>query len=167
MSYIQVDIAEYKAHVHKLLEAHPELAEDDELRADMILGETEIDRIASRLVRIIGERKARAEGLTGYITELQERKARELRAVEGARDLLRSILQAGNIDKLSLPEATVSITKPRIKCIVDDVNELPQGYFVTERRAKTAEIKAALEAGEEIPGARLALGDEGLTVRTK
>lgn len=167
MSYIQVDIAEYNARVHDLLAAYPELSEDDELRADMILGETEIDRIASRLVRIIGERKARADGLAGYIIELQERKARELRGVEGARDLLRSILQAGNIDKLPLPEATVSITKPRTKCVVDDVNELPQGYFVTERRAKTAEIKAALEAGEEIPGARLALGDEGLMVRTK
>lgn len=167
MSYIQVDIAEYKAHVHKLLETHPELAEDDELRTDMILGETEIDRIASRLVRIIGERKARAEGLTGYITELQERKERELRAVEGARDLLRSILQAGNIDKLSLPEATVSITKPRIKCIVDDVNELPQGFYVTERKAKSAEIKAELEAGRDVPGARLEIGPEGIMVRLK
>lgn len=167
MSYIQADIAEYKALVHGLLEAHPELAEDDELRADMILGETEIDRIASRLLRIIGERKARADGLTGYISELQERKARELRGVEGARDLLKSILHAGNIDKLPLPEATVSITKPRIKCVVDDVNELPQGFYVTERKPKSAEIKAALEAGEKIPGARLELGPEGIMVRTK
>lgn len=167
MSYIQVDIAEYKARVHDLLAAYPELAEDDELRADMILGETEIDRIASRLVRIIGERKARAEGLAGYISELQERKARELRGMEGARDLLRSILQAGNIDKLPLPEATVSITKPRIKCIVDDVNELPQGFYVTERKPKTADIKAELEAGRDVPGARLELGPEGIMVRTK
>lgn len=167
MSYIQVDIAEYKERVHDLLAAYPELAEDDELRADMILGETEIDRIASRLVRIIGERKARAEGLTGYISELQERKARELRGVEGARDLLKSILHAGNIDKLPLPEATVSITKPRIKCVVDDVNELPQGFFEIQRKPKTADIKAELEAGRDVPGARLELGPEGIMVRTK
>lgn len=167
MSYIQVDIAEYKARVHALLEAYPELAEDDDLRADMILGETGIDRIASRLVRIIGERKARADGLTGYISELQERKARELRGMEGARDMLKSIMQAGAIDKLPLPEATVSITNPRIKCVIDDLDALPQGYFEVQRKPKTAEIKSELEAGREVPGARLELGEEGIMVRTK
>lgn len=167
MSFIQVDIAEYQARVNALLEAYPELAEDDDLRADMILGETDIDRIASKLVRIIGERKARADGLSGYISELQERKARELRGIEGARDMLKSVMQAGAIDKLSLPEATVSITKPRIKCVIDDVNELPQGFYEIQRKAKTADIKAELEAGRGVPGARLELGEEGIMVRTK
>lgn len=167
MSFIHVDIAEYQARVHALLEAYPELAEDDDLRADMILGETDIDRIASKLVRIIGERKARADGLSGYISELQDRKARELRGMEGARDMLKSIMQAGAIDKLPLPEATVSITKPRIKCVVDDVNELPQGFYEIQRKAKTADIKAELEASREVPGAHLELGEEGIMVRTK
>jgi hypothetical protein len=61
----------------------------------------------------------------------------------------------------------VSITKPRTRVNITDVNELPQGYFVTERKPKSADIKAALERGDEIPGAELALGDDGLMVRTR
>ena len=167
MSFLRVDIAAFKAQVHDLLAAHPELVEDEQLREDMILGETEIDRIASRLVRIIGERKANADGLSTYIGELQERKAREMRGVDGARSLLKTLLHAGDLDKITLPEATVSITKPRIVVEVLDLDAIPQGFAKFEKRADKAALKAALEAGEEIPGAALILSDDGIMVRTK
>lgn len=167
MSFLRVDIAAFNAQVHDLLAAHPELVEDEQLREDMILGETEIDRIASRLVRIIGERKANADGLSTYIGELQERKAREMRGVEGARSLLKTLLHAGDLDKITLPEATVSITKPRIVVEVLDLDAIPQGFAKFEKRADKAALKAAMEAGEEIPGAALILSDDGIMVRTK
>lgn len=167
MSYIRANIADVAAQIHDLLAAYPELIEDDQLREDMILGETDIDRIGARLVRIIGERKARADGLSAYIADLQERKARELRGADGARALLKSLLDAADLDKLTLPEATVSITKPRTIVEITDLEAIPQGFAKIEKRADKTALKAALEAGEEIPGAVLGLSEASITVRTK
>ena len=167
MSFLRVDIAAFKAHWAQLLEDYPELSEDGQLRADMLEGETSLHGLASKLVRIAKEREALANGIGAYINELHDRKRRELQGSDGARKLLKSLLQAAGEDKLTLPEATVSITKPRTKINILDEYALPQGFYVVERKPKSTEIKAALEAGEEIPGAELVLGDEGLMVRTK
>lgn len=167
MSFLQVDIAAFKAQWADMLAAYPELSEDDDLRADMLEGSTDIAPLVSRMVRMMNERKALAEGLSGYIGDLQERKARELRGADGLKALLKSLMLAADLPKLILPEATVSITKPRVTVEITDEAALPQGFVKIERTAKKSEIKAALEAGDEIPGARLGLSDEGLMVRTK
>lgn len=167
MSFLQVDIAAYKAHLADLLTAHPELAEDEDLRADMVEGETELYPLVKRVLKIRTESVAMAAAIKAIKQENAERQARFERKAEGATAILKSLLIAADIDKVTLPEATVSVTKPRTKCVVDDVNELPQGFYEIERKAKTADIKAELEAGRSIPGARLELGQEGLMVRTK
>lgn len=167
MGFLQVDIADFKAHVANLLAAYPELAEDEDLRADMIEGETSMVPLVERLLKIKLDADTMAEAIKARKQDIAERQARFERKGEGAKKLIKSVMLAADLPKLTLPDATVSITKPRTKVNILDLNELPQGFFVTERKAKSAEIKAALEAGETIPGAELALGDEGLMVRTK
>lgn len=167
MSFLKVDIAEFKAHVANLLAAYPELAEDDDLRADMIEAETEIVPLVSRLLR----RKLDADTMVSAIKErkgdIAERQARYERQSEGYKTLIKSVMLAADLDKVVLPDATVSVTKPRTKVSIVSVEDLPQGFFATERKPLTAEIKTALERGDEIPGAKLELGDDGLMVRTK
>lgn len=167
MSFLQVDIAAFKAHWAGLLEAYPELVEDDELRADMLEGETELHALVKRLLKIRLDASAMATAIKAIKQDNADRQARFERKADGASALLKSLLIAADVDKVMLPEATVSITKPRTKVNVIDVNELPQGFYAIERKPKSQEIKAALEAGEKVPGAELALGDEGLMVRTK
>lgn len=167
MSYLQVDIAAFKAHVSALLEKYPELADDEELRADTFEGETELHPLVKRLIRMVQEAEAMASAIKSIKQDNADRQARYERKSEGARTLLKSLLLASDLDKVTLPEATVTVTKPRTRCVVDDLNELPQGFFETVRKARTSEIKAELEAGREVPGARLELGEEGLMVRTK
>lgn len=167
MSFIQVDIAAFKAHWAQLLEDYPELSEDGQLRADMLEGETSLHGLASKLVRIAKEREALANGIGAYINELHDRKRRELQGSDGARKLLKSLMQAADVDKLVLTEATVSITKPRVVVEINDLDAIPQGYAKFEKRADKAALKAAMEAGEEIPGAALTLSDDGIMVRTK
>lgn len=165
MSFLKVDIAAFKAQWEGIVAANPELADDEELRLDTLEGETDFHRL---MMRLVGRKLYAREMATGAKTrkaDIAERQARFERQEEGFDALIKSLLQAADLPKLVLPEATLSITKPRTKVSVFDLNELPQGFF--ERKARTAEIKAALERGEEIPGAELALGDEGLMVRTK
>lgn len=165
--YLQVDVAAFKAHVHELLTAYPELAEDEDLRADMIDGETALVPLVERVLRMKLDADVMAKAIKERKAEIAERQARYERKSDGAKALIKSIMLAADLPKVTLPDATVSITKPRTKVEITDLAALPQGFFVVERKAKSAEIKAALEAGEEIPGAVLALGDEGLTVRVK
>ncbi len=78
-----------------------------------------------------------------------------------------SMMQYASQDKVTLTEATLSITKPRTSVCVEDANQLPQGYYQTERVADKKAIKAAIDAGETIPGASLKTGEAGLTIRVK
>lgn len=167
MSFLHVDIAELKAHVANLFERFPEIAEDDDLRVGMLEGETNISVLVSRLVRKRNEAMSLANAGKEIRSDQSERISRFERQQKGYEALIKSVMLAADLPKIVLPEATVSITKPRTKVEILEVTDLPQGYFETERKPKTADIKAALERGEEIPGARLALGDDGLMVRTK
>lgn len=167
MSFIQVDIAAFKAHVADLLAAYPELAEDDELRADMFEGETDMIPLVTRLLK----RKLDADTMVSAIKErkadIAERQARFERQSEGFKALIKSIMLAADLDKLTLPDATVSVTKARAIVEITDETALPQGFVEIKRVPKKSEIKKALEAGEEIPGAVLGLFEEGLMVRPK
>lgn len=166
-SWLHVDIAAFKAHVAALLDQYPEMTEDEELRADMIEGETDLHRLVDRILRIALDAKTMAEAVKARKQEIEARQKRYERKEEGAKKLLRDVLLAADLSKVTLPDATVSITKPRTKVVVTSVDDLPQGYYQIERKPKTADIKATLEAGETIPGAQLELGEEGLMVRTR
>lgn len=167
MSYLQVDIAAFKVQWADLLATYPELAEDDELRADVLEGETDLHDLVKRLLKIRIDAVAMAEAIKAIKQDNADRQARYERKAAGAAALLKSLLLAADVDKVTLPEATVSITKPRTTVEITDENALPQGFVEIRRVPKKSEIKKALEAGEEIPGAALGLSEEGLMVRTK
>lgn len=167
MSYLQVDIAAFKAHVADLLDAYPELADDEDLRTDMFEGETDLHRLIERLVKGKLDADTMAAAVKARKSDIGERQARYERKAEGFKALIKSVMLAADLPKVTLPDATVSITKPRITVEITDENQLPQGFVEIRRIPKKAEIKAALEAGEEIPGAALGLSEDGLMVRTK
>lgn len=167
MSFIQVDIAVFKAHVAKLLATYPELAEDDELRADMFEGETDMVPLVTRLLK----RKLDADTMVSAIkkrkADISERQTRYERQSDGFKSLIKSIMLAADMDKLTLPDATVSVTQARTIVEITDEKALPQGFVEIKRVPKKSEIKKALDAGEEIPGAALGLSEQGLMVRSK
>lgn len=167
MIYLQVDIAAFKAQWAELLATFPELADDEDLRADVLEGETDAHRLVSVMVRKRREAQALASAGKEIRSEQSERIARFEKQADGYTALIKSLMLAADLPKIVLPEATVSITKARATVEITDENELPQGFVELRRVPKKSEIKAALEAGEEIPGARLGLSEEGLMVRTK
>ena len=99
--------------------------------------------------------------------DLSARRGRYERKSDAMRVMIKAIMKAAEIDKLTLTEASLSISKPRTSVEVHSVEDLPQGYFKTVRQADKTAIKSALEKGEEIPGAYLVTGDAGLTIRVK
>lgn len=167
MTYIQADVATVKAMITNLMTAYPDLAEDGDLRADMLEGETDLHRIVERC---LGERldaDSLAKSIKEREADLSERRKRFERKAEAMKRLIKEMMEVADLDKITLPEATLSITSPRTSVNVVDLEALPQGYFKLSRIADKTAIKTALEAGEQIPGAELALGEPGLTIRTK
>lgn len=159
---------QYTARVlDAMLSAHPELLDDDELRADMFEGETDLAPLMARLVRIRQERLARAEGLNTYIGDLTSRRDREARGADGVKKAMVTLMTAARLPKLVLAEATISLLNGRETVSITDIDALPQGTFSLERKPDKAAIKSLIDKGEDIPGAAIVVGDPSLSVRVK
>jgi len=146
---------------------YPELADDEQLRADMIEGETEAFEFLSRVVRSIGENKALASGIADYLGELAERKSRVERRIDAFRALAFHVMQKADLRKVELPEATLSVRNGTQKVIVSDETALPDTCIKVVRSPDKTAIKERLSAGEEVPGAFLSNGEPSISIRVK
>jgi hypothetical protein len=167
MNALTVDVEYTRRRIDDLLAAFPELGEDEDLRAGTIEGETDLPSLLSRLCRRRQEANADIAGLADYIGALSERKARLGRAAEFYTGLIRDLMQHAALPKIALPEATISVTKPRTSVMVEDAHALPQGFVTMTPIPDKGAIKAGLEAGDDIPGARLVTGEPGITIRVR
>jgi len=158
-----------KATVSALVQALPELADDETLKLDTLEGETDFNHVISRLVRQSNERGAFAEASMQLSADYRGRAERERAAQKAIRNGIIELMQAAGLQGLKLPEATLSLRAPSLSVDVSDVNALPQGYFteVTTRIPGKEAIKEAFLAGNEIPGAAIVTGEPVLTVRIK
>ena len=156
-----------RTQVDALIALCPELAEDEQLRSDMIEGSTEAFDFLSMVTRRIIADKALAAGTSAYIDELRERKDRFERRVDAYRVLALKLLQSADLRKAELPEATLSVVKGREKLVIPDPASVPGMYCKVSYSPDTALIKEALAAGTDINWAAMVMGDPSLTVRIK
>lgn len=153
-NYLAYDVTVLEREFADLVAAYPELAEDEELRTDTIEGETDAYRVLGKIVAIERDANSMALAIGERTKELAARKERYTRRKDAMRALLLRLLKAADLNKVSLPEATVSVSKGRAGVEIVDESE-PD---------KTA-IKTALDAGEDVPGAVLREGQPSVTVR--
>lgn len=167
MSYIFKSASQVRSHILSLIAAYPELEEDATLLADMVEGETELNSVLGKLLSERREAETLASAIKQRESDLTDRRKRFERKADGVKKVMLQLMEIAHQDKVVLPEATLSVTKPRVSVEIIDLASLPQGFFKTERKPLIDEIKTALESGEQIPGATLSLGNTGLMVRTK
>lgn len=158
------DARKMEAEIAALLHAYPELAEDEELRADTFEG-VGLNDVLSRLVAAAQDAKFTAAAVADRIGELQQRKARFERRNEAMRSLLLRVLKAAGLPKAVLPEATVSIGKGRDKVEIIDEAKLPKWALRIVKSPDKTAIKERLDAGKKVPGAAMVTGGETLTLR--
>lgn len=164
---LQLDAKTIAVQIDALLASFPDMADDDELRADMIDGETDFSTVMSRALNREREAKAMVEAIKARTEDLTERRRRFERRIEAMRSLMLNLMSAADQTSVVLPEATISMAKGRETVEVTDVNALPQGFYSLERKADKISILGALKNGETLPGAELRTGDATLTVRVK
>lgn len=163
-NFLQADVANVLADIDGLLAAYPELAEDEDLRRDMLEGSTAAYDVLTRLVAIEREADAMAKAIASRVADLQARRQRAERRKDMARGLMLRVMQAADIKKAPLVEATVSVTKGRDSVEVTDESKLPDNVVRVVRTPDKGLIREALAVGE-VPGARMKTGEPTITVR--
>lgn len=166
MSHILMDVHMLEFEIERLRKEYPELAEDEQLRADTIEGETDAHTILDRIVSQILEAKTLEEAQAARLGELKARKEATARRQEAMRKLALRIMKAADLPRVKLAEKTLGITKGRESVEIYDETALPL-WAVTKKivhQADKALIKERLGLGVDVSGARLVVGDDTLRV---
>lgn len=164
-NFLQADVANLEAYINDLLTAYPELADDADLRADMLEGETDLHSVLSRLVSLERDADSMARAIAERVRDLQARKQRAERRQEAMRGLMLRVMRAAGATKAALPEATVSVSKGRESVEITDEAKLPRWAYETVRKPDKKAIMERLAANMNVPGAALKTGGETITVR--
>lgn len=165
--YLALDAATVARHVEALFAAFPDLSDDEALRADMVEGETDLHRVVARALDHRMEARSMVEAIAERKSDLTERSARWQRREDAMDVLIKGLMEVSGLEKLTLPEATISISKSRASVEITNEAELPQGFVKLIRQPDKTAIGDALKAGADVPGACLAYGETLITVRPK
>jgi hypothetical protein len=153
--------------VAALLIEYPELAEDEDLRRDVIEGETDAFETLSVVLGDVRNAQTLQAAIRERIEALRSRLARFERREEFSRKLLMRIMEAATLRKAVLPEATLSIrpAPPALRIIEESF--IPAEFWRVKREPDGQKIKAALKAGADVPGAALSNAADTLAILCK
>lgn len=155
-----------RQQVEALIREYPELQEDETLKLDMLEGSTTFVEALRELECRRQEAVEFAAGIASHITELETRLGRFERREKHLRELLLRLLQAGNLRKVELPEATLSVRPCPPRVIINDDANIPDYYWRVKREIDKTLVKAALKAGDTVPGCALSNQPDTINIRT-
>lgn len=144
-----------------------ELADDERAYLDTLEGETDLYEWLRRLLDRIEEDEGVQAALAEQMSDRQARKARAAERVKANRTAIMALLGCAKLDKLALPEATLSVRDVPPKPIVTDEAAVPDEYCKVVRKPDMAAIKAGVETGAAIEGVSFDNGGQTLIVRRK
>lgn len=162
---MRLDPAIIEHQIANLKIAFPDLADDEDGWSITIESETELDDMLTKLIRMISDTNALGEGTQARVDELTARRNRFKRRIEAYRSLIFKLMQAAELTKRELPEATLSIRAGTQKVIIADESLIP--VTLCESTPNKTKIKEALTNGESVPGASLSNAEPTLSVRVK
>jgi hypothetical protein len=162
------DIDQLRRAVEALRHDNPELADDEVLRADMLEGATDLFSALTTLVDASADAQAMMAAMTERLKALSARRANFGRRVDGLRSLMLTLLQAADLPKIVLPDATLSQRKgvPQIVGEVD-ADKLPDDLCRIKREPDLDAIRAALSDHREVPGLALSNAPPTLMIKVR
>ena len=146
----------------------PSIRDDDALFLDMLDGEggDAVDLLRAAM-RASLDAEAQAAACKARMGQIAERGLRhEVRAAALAAAVHQAMRDLG-LPRLRDAEFTASRRDGVLRVEVADAALLPAAYVRTRTEPDKAALLAALKAGEAIPGAALAQGEETLAVKVK
>lgn len=141
--------------------------DDDQLLADMLEAETDLDAALDMLIAREAEVEAMTSAIDVMLHNLRARKDRLGASKDAGRAAMQKLVEAAGVRKVERPAGTVSISKVAPRVIGDDVDALPDSLVRLTRAPNKTAIKEALQAGDDLPGWHLSNGGETVTVRRR
>lgn len=157
-------IAACKAKMAALLDAIPELAEDEAFRVDVFEGETDFHYIVSRLAKEALTAKAEREGLKAYRDEISEKINRKATKEEAIRKTLADLLDVAELPGVKCRSVSVKFATVAPSVVVTDEAALPADFTRVTTSPDKSKIKDALLSGATVPGAEMSNGGRALRI---
>lgn len=147
---------------------YPELAEDREAWALTIESETDLPELMRQIERRRREAAHMAGAIEETMIELGDRQKRFERREAAMRELAFKLMQAADMRKLEMPEATYSVRNGQQKLVGDaDPETFPDWLCRIKRELDKAKIKEELKAGKTVAGFELSNAEPSLSIRVK
>lgn len=143
------------------------VTDDEDAIRDTIEGEYDLAGCIAYALDLITEDEIQSEGIAAIMRGLAARQSRAELRIQRRRTAIASAMEAGELRKLTLPQATLSLRNVQPKVEVIEGTILPPRFFDshTVTSLNKARLKEALDAKEQIPGAMLSNGSVSLTIR--
>lgn len=137
------------AHIAAVAEFIRSQSDDEELLLDMLEGETDLFEIVRKLLEANEDDEGRKEALTEQMAVRKERRDKCENRIALRRTAIRDLMAAAGIEKLPLPEATISKQKVKAKVIVIMSEAVPQELCKATWKPDLEKIKAQYAADSE------------------
>lgn len=155
-----------RQQISNLRLTHPELVEDEESWLLALESETDLTETLRAIERKRHETAGLAGGIVHALSQLHERQERFERREKALRGTLFNLLQAADLRKKELPEATLTIRNGTARVIVTDELILPDIACRFKREPDKTKIKELLATGP-VRGAELSNAEPCLSIRVK
>ena len=142
------------------------LGDDAELAADTIEGQTSLHEALGRAVARVLELNGLMNGVVGMIATLQDRGERLEKQRETLRTMIAVGMEVGQIKRLELPAATISLRAVPPKVEITNEAEIPLAFWKpAEPKLDKKALLDALKDKQAIPGATLSTGGASINIR--
>ena len=143
------------------------MTDDQETFLDTLDGQTDALDVLDALVIERAKASAAEDAAKAVAGIFADRAKRQVEKQASLSRMMGEVMDAIGEAKIQRPIGTISRTKARQSVEIYDENEIPSQLMRVKSAPDAAAIKAQLEAGETVPGARLKTGEPGITVRIK
>lgn len=125
--------------------------DDERLFLDMLTGESSIEDAMRALYNQEEREKGVCEALTLQMAERKARRDFAERRIEKVREGMLAVMKAAGLDKLPLPEATISVRPVAAKLVVNDPEAVPAEYLRHKPSPDMVAIKEGFDPDGELP----------------
>jgi len=153
-----------RAQIEALRVTHPDVMDDDELRALALESETGFREFLTKVLRRILETKALTDANKIDAADLKKRQERLESRHDSLRSLALTVMLHANERKVELPRATLSVSNGVPKVIVTDETALPDNVVKIERKPALKLIHELIDQGVTVPGATLSNAGPALRI---
>jgi hypothetical protein len=162
----EYQLAKETAAAQVLKAALLEQTDDPDALADTIEGATNLHEAIAAVMAAIDEDTLLHDGIDGMLTNLATRRARVEARMKRRRLAIERAMMAGELPKLELPQATLSIRRVPASLHIVSESLIPERFWVPQPpKLDKKDLAAALKAGQDIPGAALDNGSTTLAIR--